>query len=80
MWPFRKKKDLSTRVLLTDELVRLHGLMNNIYARDWAAREITKINEHLLLLDKKDHSEKIPERIKGLESTMQEVLMMGHKE
>ncbi len=74
------KRDKTLLELLEQELKWLHGQISHTYHGNDAMRQIKVIQDHLIALHKKEQETLIPERIKSMENTIAELLMMGKEE
>lgn len=73
-------KEKTVLQLLEIELKRLHGQLHHSYLKSDVFRQIVVIQDHLMDIHKEQQTNLVPERIKSMENTIAELLMMGKEE
>ena len=74
------KKDKTPVDLLEDQLKFWRSKVGHTFLQNDAVKRITEIESHLIAMHKEQTKNLVPERIKSLENTMAELMLMGREE
>lgn len=77
---FGKREPKTAVELLEDQLSFWRSRVSSITTQTDAVRRITELETHLMQMHKEQVKNLIPERIKALEDTMAELMLMGRED
>lgn len=77
---FKKRSPKTPLDLIEDQLYFWRSRVSSITTQTDAVRRITELENHLMQLHKEEVKNRIPERIKSLEDTMAELMLMGRED